>query len=84
MDERDAEGMILSNIGHSFDYETEKLCRLFFPFEKIRILHTLPEAAERFYAITEQSKDRVSATLWMDGEKSNFPNRFPQKTVKGK
>ena len=28
--------MKLCNIGHNFDYETEKLLRLFFPFEKIQ------------------------------------------------
>lgn len=72
MDEWDEAGMILSNIGHSFDYETEKLCRLFFPFEKIRILHTLPETPERFYAVTRRETERVSAALWMDGEKTEF------------
>ncbi len=32
--------MKLCNIGHSFDYEMEKLIRLFLPFEKIEVLHT--------------------------------------------
>ena len=27
--------MIIRNIGHSFDYEMEKLARLFLPFERI-------------------------------------------------
>ncbi len=31
--------MKLCNIGHQFDYEMEKLIRLFLPFEKIKILH---------------------------------------------
>ncbi len=32
--------MKLCNIGHEFDYEMEKLIRLFLPFEKISVLHT--------------------------------------------
>ncbi|MBR3968118.1 MAG: coproporphyrinogen dehydrogenase HemZ [Clostridia bacterium] len=32
--------MKLCNIGHTFDYEMEKLIRLFLPFEKIEVLHT--------------------------------------------
>ena len=31
--------MKLCNIGHNFDYEMEKLIRLFLPFEKIEVLH---------------------------------------------
>lgn len=31
--------MKLCNIGHKFDYELEKLIRIFLPFEKIEILH---------------------------------------------
>ena len=29
--------MQLLNVGHSFDYETEKVIRIFLPFEKISI-----------------------------------------------
>ena len=32
--------MKLCNIGHEFDYEMEKLIRLFLPFEKILVFHT--------------------------------------------
>ncbi|MBO4431998.1 MAG: coproporphyrinogen dehydrogenase HemZ [Clostridia bacterium] len=31
--------MLLCNIGHGFDYETEKVIRIFLPFEKISIIH---------------------------------------------
>ena len=31
--------MQLSNLGHSFDYETEKVMRIFMPFQKISIVH---------------------------------------------
>ena len=33
--------MKLCNIGHEFDYEMEKLIRLFLPFEKIKDLMVL-------------------------------------------
>lgn len=33
--------MKLCNIGHSFDYEMEKLIRLFLPFEKIEVCHSV-------------------------------------------
>ena len=33
--------MLLCNVGHSFDYETEKVIRIFFPFEKITVIHEL-------------------------------------------
>ena len=34
--------MIFATIGHSFVYETEKLARAFFPFEKFRFSDALP------------------------------------------
>ncbi|MBO4694101.1 MAG: coproporphyrinogen dehydrogenase HemZ [Clostridia bacterium] len=36
--------MQLCNIGHSFDYETEKVIRIFLPYEKINITHKLCES----------------------------------------
>ncbi len=41
--------MKLCNIGHNFDYEMEKLIRLFLPFEKIEVLHT--EETDTRYAV---------------------------------
>lgn len=38
--------MILCNIGHSFNYELEKLCRIFLPFEKIEIRDRLEDAED--------------------------------------
>lgn len=43
--------MKLCNIGHNFDYEMEKLIRLFLPFEKIEVLHT--EETDTKYAVCE-------------------------------
>ena len=31
--------MLFCNVGHNFDYETEKVTRIFFPFEKITVVH---------------------------------------------
>lgn len=35
--------MKLCNIGHSFNYELEKLCRIFLPFEKIEVIDHLEQ-----------------------------------------
>ena len=43
--------MKLCNIGHNFDYEMEKLIRLFLPFEKIQVLHN--EEVDTKYAVCE-------------------------------
>ena len=43
--------MKLCNIGHNFDYEMEKLIRLFLPFEKIEVLHTVE--TDQKYAVCE-------------------------------
>ena len=62
--------MNLCNIGHSFCYETEKLCRIFAPFEKINIINTL-EITE-FTAVTrlEKTEDKTvcTAQLYMQGK----------------
>lgn len=56
--------MNLCNVGHSFNYELEKLCRIFLPFEKIAILNE--ETPDDIYAVTELKNDRktASAKLW--------------------
>lgn len=59
--------MNLCNINHSFNYETEKLCRLFLPFEKINVIDYV-ETAE-IYAVTELSGDKANAILHI-GKKS--------------
>ena len=53
--------MNLCNINHSFNYETEKLCRLFLPFEKINIIDFI-EPAE-IYAVAEICDDCARAEL---------------------
>lgn len=51
--------MNLCNINHSFNYELEKLCRIFLPFEKINILSEVKE--DTIYAICTLSEDGKSA-----------------------
>ena len=47
--------MKLCNIGHEFDYEMEKLIRLFLPFEKIEVLHS--EEAGENHAVCKVYQD---------------------------
>ncbi len=50
--------MKLCNIGHNFDYEMEKLIRLFLPFEKIEVIHGLETDSK--YAVCEVLNDNHS------------------------
>ena len=38
--------MKLFNIGHEFNYELENLCRIFYPFEKIKVSNELKKSSE--------------------------------------
>lgn len=58
--------MNLCNINHGFDYELEKLCRIFLPFEKINILKT--EESAEIYAVCSFKGNLACATL-------NFPSK---------
>ncbi len=58
--------MKLCCIGHGFRYETEKLCRLFLPFEKIEVLDVY-EADDKV-AVTKQDGEKIYASLKI-GEK---------------
>ena len=62
--------MKLCNIGHGFNYELEKLCRIFLPFEKIEILDHL-EQDDRLAVselIEENGKYKAKAYLLIDGK----------------
>lgn len=70
--------MNLCNINNSFNYELEKLCRLFLPFEKINICSTVQPDA--IYAVTRVDEGGcVSAELYF-GEKSETCSAIVQKT----
>ncbi len=66
--------MKLCNIGHEFDYEMEKLIRLFLPFEKIEVLHI--EEACTNCAVCKVIKDGadiiVKAKLILENREAEF------------
>lgn len=66
--------MKLCNIGHNFDYEIEKLIRLFLPFEKIEVLHT--EEHDTKYAVCSVFKNGndtvVSAKLGLENGQAEY------------
>ena len=51
--------MLLCNIGHNFDYETEKVARIFFPFEKISVIHE--QKTGENIAVTTVTKEKTRA-----------------------
>ncbi len=63
--------MELYVIGNDFRYELENICRLFFPFEKIRVETALPETPGDFFAIAERRStadgEALSVRLCRDG-----------------
>lgn len=71
--------MNLCNINHSFNYELEKLCRIFLPHEKINILDN--EEKEETYAVCSLSEDntQAKATLFI-GDKLYGCNRVLKET----
>lgn len=74
--------MKLCNIGHNFDYEMEKLIRLFLPFEKIEVFHS--NETDSKYAVckvTECGDDIiVSAKLRLENAETDFSSAV-DKTV---
>ena len=69
--------MKLCNIGHEFDYEMEKLIRLFLPFEKITVLHH-EETDEKCAVckVCESGEDIiVSASLKLENNEAEFSNK---------
>ncbi len=65
--------MKLCNIGHNFNYETEKLLRIFFPFGKIEICEDTEDGDD--FAKTFLFKDNAQAFLEIDGKR--FFNKQP-------
>ena len=58
--------MNLCNVNHGFDYELEKLCRIFLPFEKINILSSIEKAET--YAVTTLTSGKAKAELCFNGK----------------
>ncbi len=66
--------MKLCNIGHNFDYEMEKLIRLFLPFEKIEVLHKVEPDVR--YAVCQVMQDgddiKVCVNLVLENGQAEF------------
>ena len=64
--------MKLCNIGHNFNYELEKLCRIFLPFEKIEVLDHLCEADSLAVCELLEAKGKYTArvSLLLKGRKA--------------
>ena len=64
--------MYIQNINNDFNYELEKLCRIFLPFEKI--IFTNEPKKDEIYAITELKKGKdttyLSAELYLYSKKA--------------
>ncbi len=58
--------MNLCNINHGFNYELEKLCRIFLPHEKINILNS--EEKADVFAVCELKANEASAYLYFYGK----------------
>lgn len=58
--------MKLCNIGHGFDYELEKLVRIFLPFEKINVVHSIEDDARM--AVCRYVPPSVWVKLKLDGQ----------------
>lgn len=61
--------MILRILGHDYHYETENLCRIFFPNEKITL------------AYDEEGEEPRTVTARLDGDKISVTCRIDGKTV---
>lgn len=57
--------MVLVNLSHKFNYETENLCRLFFPLEKIEVVNEDKESNRKI--ITEKSGAKISVNVIFEG-----------------
>ena len=64
--------MILRVINHKFHYEMENLCRVFYPYESIRVLHGDEEGEDSLCVVTSLEETdgiyRISVTLNGEGK----------------
>ena len=58
--------MVLVNLGHTFNYETENLCRVFFPLEKIETVNE-DKISDR-KVLTEKKGNGISVKISFDNE----------------
>ncbi len=62
--------MILATVGHNFQYELEKLCRIFLPFEKIVFSTEIVKSEPAALTILEQNSTETTliAELFLSGQ----------------
>ncbi len=61
--------MVLVNIGHGFNYETENLCRIFFPLEKIEVVNEEKESERKIK--TEKNTNKISVEICFENAKKS-------------
>lgn len=74
--------MNLCNINHSFNYELEKLCRIFLPYEKIAVINQIAE--DDIFAVSKLEDRTCSATLNFLGKSFSETLVSPDDTAKEK
>ena len=72
--------MQLLNVGHGFDYETEKVIRIFLPFEKINISHeSISGAADAVCEIIRDGADVFArASVNLSGKTACETEKLPE------
>lgn len=63
--------MKLCNIGHNFDYEMEKLIRLFLPFEKIEVCHSVESDSKCAVCIVDECDGNITVTAKLNLENAH-------------
>ena len=63
--------MNLCNINHGFNYELEKLCRIFLPYEKISVINEIVQS--EIYAVCKIEDCNCSAYLNFFGKEFEYP-----------
>lgn len=69
--------MQLCNVGHGFDYETEKVARIFLPYEKINIIHGYMPGDNTALCALERKGETLyaRAEVCLAGKKETFTER---------
>lgn len=66
--------MNLCNINHSFNYELEKLCRIFLPFDKINIINEIK--LDKIYAVCTIAERTATVELFISGKNYKHKAEF--------
>ena len=74
--------MEIFNKKHLFNYEIEKLCRIFLPFEKILFVDG-PSNAQRYVEVDYSEENGVcKAFLRLDGKETEYKNQIQANDLK--